>query len=144
MERTGRRNRGVARLGASGRDTWGLEQGGNKLRMDEPQYRVERPYPPEMNITEVVAQILYHPQAFLIALHLGMAGAGEGNEARSGRRPQKVTTAHCNPSPPSACIISLYLYISLSQLPSVGLFVFLCAYLSMSLSMSPHSLHLSL
>lgn len=65
-------------LGDPGRDTWGLEQGGNKLRVNEPQDGVERPHPPEVNVTEVVAQFLYQPQALLIALHLGM----DGDEAR--------------------------------------------------------------
>lgn len=65
-------------MGVPGRDTWGLEQGCNKLRVNEPQDGVERPNPPEVDITEAVAQFLHQPQAFLIVLHLGM----DGDEAR--------------------------------------------------------------
>lgn len=71
-------------MGAPGRGTWGLEDGGNKLRVNEPQDGVERPNPPEVDVTEVVAQFLYHPQALLIALHLEM----DGDEARPDRGPQ--------------------------------------------------------
>lgn len=71
-------------LGAPRRGTWGLEQGGHILRVNEPQDRVERPHPPEVDVTEVVAQLLNQPQALLIALHLGM----DGDEARPDRGSQ--------------------------------------------------------
>ena len=64
----------MAGSGAPGRDTWGLEQGGNELGVDEPQKWVEGPHPPQVNITEAVTQTLHEPEAFFIALYLGTAG----------------------------------------------------------------------
>lgn len=121
-------------LGAPGRDTWGLEHGGNELRVDEPQDGVEGPNPPEVDVTEVVAQFLHQLQALLICLHLGMSG----NEARPGRGlwlPTVPPTHHTplTPLTPSAWIIGLHLspshYVSFCLLASV----FSCVYLPMSL-----------
>lgn len=122
-------------MGDPGRDTWGLEHGGNKLRVNEPQDGVEGPNPPEVDVTEVVAQFLYQPQALLIPLHLGMGG-GEASDA---------TTAHCTPYPPhpshplnSFCLDYWSTLVStlLSQLLSVDLCLFLCLPICLSLFFS--------
>lgn len=53
-------------------DTWGLEQGSNKCRVNKPQHRDDWSQPTEMDILESLAHFSYQPHAFLIALDLGM------------------------------------------------------------------------
>lgn len=91
VRRTGRRSREEA-IWDPGRDTWGLEQGSNELRVGEPQDWVDRSKPTEVDITEDVAQTCCKLHAFLVALHLG-------NE-RSEASPGKVSSHSLPVTPP--------------------------------------------
>jgi hypothetical protein len=53
-------------------DTWGLEQGGNKCRVNNPQHRDHWSQPKEMDILESLAHFGNQLHAFLIALDLEM------------------------------------------------------------------------
>lgn len=111
--------------------------------MNKPQDGEEGPHPPEVDVAEMVAQLLHQPHALLIALRLGTGRV----EAMLGRRRQKLHTPTLSPYPPhpltalssSTWIVDLYSF-HLSQLFSLGLCLFSC--LSMCLSLSPYSLHL--
>lgn len=73
---------GWGSLGASGGDTWGLEQGGHTRGVHEAQHGVQGPYPPEVQVPEGVSQRLQQPQPLLVALHLRPAA-----EVRPGQTP---------------------------------------------------------
>jgi hypothetical protein len=133
-----RRNKGKVKHWDPGRDTWGLKQGSNELRVDKAQDGVEWPNPPEVDITEVVAQLLHQSHAFLVALRL------EKEETEQSWQVEVTTAPLCPPHTP----FPFYMDCSsgpLAESTSVGpcLSPSVSVSIDVHLSLTPHSLHLS-
>lgn len=135
VRRTGRRSREESRAWDPGRDTWGLQQRSNELRVDEPQDRVDRPNPAEVDVTEVVAQLCCKLHAFLVALHLG----NEKSEGSPGRVPSQSLPTTPNSLTPSTRITNLWFLLSHPKFIQISLTIF--NFQSTCLFPTSHSLH---